>query len=97
MPTPTDLAGPRFEGPDRLLRALAVLALVWGLVYLVWRGWDTGQGAQPVMFWLLYASEVFGLVMLASFTLHFPGLARPRLPAAGHRMAAHGRRLRVHL
>ena len=85
MPTPTDVAGPRFEGPDRLLRALAVLALVWGLVYLVWRGWDTGQGAQPVMFWLLYASEAFGLVMLASFTFLAWRVPTSRRPAIGWR------------
>ncbi len=77
--------GPSYRGPDRLLRSLAVLALLWGLVYLVWRAWDTGQGAQPVMFWLLYASEVFGVAMLASFTFLAWRVPLTHRPAIGWR------------
>jgi len=80
---PAPPADPRFRGPDRLLRALAVVSLVWGLVYLVWRVWDTGLNAQPVMFWLLWASEVFGLVMLASFVFLAWRIPVPHRPPIG--------------
>ena len=81
-------AAPRFRRPDRLRRALAVVALAWGLVYLVWRGMDTGHGAQPVMFWVLYLCEVFGLVMLASFAFLAWRIPVPARPALGWRPTA---------
>jgi cellulose synthase (UDP-forming) len=56
-----------FEGRDRLVRVVAALALVWGGAYLVWRVVDTWRGAQPEMFVVLLACELFGWVMLASF------------------------------
>jgi cellulose synthase (UDP-forming) len=58
----------RFEGRDRWLRVCAALALAWGAVYLVWRAVDTWHGAQPEMFGVLYAGELFGWGMLFSFT-----------------------------
>lgn len=45
----------------RLLRAFALLALIWGAGYLAWRiGWS-GEGASPVAFAMLLATEVYGL------------------------------------
>jgi cellulose synthase (UDP-forming) len=66
--TPHQQGSERYRGNDLLERGLAVAALVWGAVYLVWRLAETGTGAQPVMFFVLYACEVFGWCMLASFS-----------------------------
>ena len=85
MPAPALAARPIYKGPDRLVRALAAVALAWGAVYLVWRVWDTGRGAEPVMFWTLYASEVFGLTMLASFAFLAWRIPVPRRPSIGWR------------
>jgi len=61
-------AGRFFERHPRLLRALALVALVWGLGYLTWRiGWS-GEGANPVAFAMLLATEVYGLYALAILT-----------------------------
>ncbi|HWO83769.1 MAG TPA: cellulose synthase catalytic subunit [Solirubrobacterales bacterium] len=54
-----------FDRHPRLLRTLALIALVWGLGYLTWRvGWS-GEGASPVAFGMLLATEVYGLYALA--------------------------------
>ena len=43
---------------DRLIRPVALLALVSGVVYLVWRiGW-THDGAQPVLYTVLLVAEL---------------------------------------
>ena len=57
----------RYRSNDLAVRALALAALAWGATYLVWRLVDTWHGAQPAMFVVLYACEVFGWTMLASF------------------------------
>ncbi len=70
----------RYRGRDRLLRAGAAVALAWGCAYLVWRLADTRAGAQPVLFSVLFAAEVFGLAMLGSFTFlawRVPTVTRP--------------------
>lgn len=60
--------GQFFDRHPRLLRVLALLALVWGLGYLTWRvGWS-GEGASPVVFAMLLATEVYGLYALAILT-----------------------------
>ena len=57
-----------FDRHPRLLRTLALLALIWGLGYLTWRvGWS-GEGANPVAFAMLLATEVYGLYALAVLT-----------------------------
>ena len=57
-----------FDRHPRLLRALALTALVWGVGYLIWRvGWS-GEGASPVAFGMLLATEVYGLYALAILT-----------------------------
>jgi cellulose synthase (UDP-forming) len=54
-----------FDQRPRVLRALALIALVWGAGYLTWRvGWS-GEGANPVAFAMLLATEVYGLYALA--------------------------------
>jgi cellulose synthase (UDP-forming) len=60
--------GRYFDRHPRLLRALALLALVWGLGYLTWRvGWSS-EGTGPVVFAMLLATEVYGLYALAILT-----------------------------
>jgi cellulose synthase (UDP-forming) len=57
-----------FDRHPVLLRALALVALVWGLGYLTWRvGWSA-EGANPVLFAMLLVTEVYGLYALAVLT-----------------------------
>ncbi len=77
-------SSPRFarayKGRDRMLRAVALVALVWGAVYLAWRLVDTRSGVQPVLFATLLACELFGWIILAGFTFmawRVPATARP--------------------
>lgn len=60
----TPRASSRWAGREWLARPLAVAALVVGVAYLVWRAVFTGDGANPVAFWLLWSAETYGLVML---------------------------------
>jgi Glycosyltransferase like family 2/PilZ domain len=61
-------AGRFFDTHPRLLRAVALTALLWGLGYLTWRiGWS-GEGASPVAFAMLLATEIYGLYALAVLT-----------------------------
>jgi cellulose synthase (UDP-forming) len=70
----------------RLLRMLAILALLWGIGYLTWRiGWS-GEGSSPVAFAMLLATEVYGLWALG--TLAWFSWSRPvaeRPPATSGR------------
>jgi cellulose synthase (UDP-forming) len=60
--------GQFFDQRPRLLRALALVALVWGVGYLTWRvGWS-GEGASPVVFVMLLVTEFYGLYALAILT-----------------------------
>jgi cellulose synthase (UDP-forming) len=74
-------AGRFFERHPRLLRGLALLALVWGVGYLTWRvGWS-GEGASPVLFGMLLVTEVYGfyaLAILAWFSWSRPPAVRPQ-------------------
>jgi cellulose synthase (UDP-forming) len=57
-----------FDTHPWLLRATALVALAWGLGYLVWRiGWS-GEGANPVAFALLLVTEIYGLWALGILT-----------------------------
>lgn len=64
------------------LRAFALLALLWGLGYLTWRiGWS-GEGASPVAFAMLLATEVYGLWALGTLAWYSwsrPAAVRPPL------------------
>jgi cellulose synthase (UDP-forming) len=54
-----------FDQHPLVLRALALIALIWGAGYLTWRiGWSS-EGASPVAFAMLLATEVYGLYALA--------------------------------
>lgn len=70
-----------FDRHPRLLRGLALLALTWGLGYLTWRvGWS-GEGANPILFAMLLATEVYGLyalAILAWFSWSRPPVRRPQ-------------------
>jgi cellulose synthase (UDP-forming) len=60
--------GQFFDQRPRLLRALALIALIWGVGYLTWRvGWS-GEGANPVLFAMLLATEVYGIYALGILT-----------------------------
>ena len=57
-----------FDRHQRLLRGLALVALLWGVGYLTWRiGWS-GEGANPVLFAMLLATELYGIYALAILT-----------------------------
>lgn len=71
-----------FDRHPLLLRSLAIVALLWGAGYLIWRiGWSS-EGASPVAFAMLLATEVYGLWalgMLAWFSWSRPQVARPAM------------------
>lgn len=73
-------AGRFFERHQALLRGLAIVALAWGVGYLGWRiGWS-GEGANPLLFAMLLATEVYGLyalAVLAWFSWSRPPRRRP--------------------
>jgi cellulose synthase (UDP-forming) len=73
-------AGRFFDRHPRLLRMLALIALVWGLGYLTWRiGWS-GEGANPVLFAMLLVTELYGiyaLTILSWFSWSRPPAVRP--------------------
>jgi cellulose synthase (UDP-forming) len=57
-----------FDRRPLLLRGLALVALLWGAGYLTWRvGWSD-EGADPIAFAMLLATEVYGLYALAILT-----------------------------
>ncbi|HEX2071061.1 MAG TPA: glycosyltransferase family 2 protein [Thermoleophilaceae bacterium] len=72
--------GAFFDRHPLLLRSLAIVALIWGAVYMTWRiGWS-GEGANPFVFVTLLITEVYGLYalgMLAWFSWSRPAAARP--------------------
>jgi cellulose synthase (UDP-forming) len=77
-----DEAATRYKADGLWVRLVAVAALAWGAGYLVWRPVATWHGAQPVLFVVLYAAEVFGWLMLASFAFlawRLPASDRPRI------------------
>ncbi len=69
-----------FDLHPRLLRGVALVALLWGVGYLTWRvGWS-GEGASPVLFAMLLVTELYGLYALAVltwFSWSRPAAARP--------------------
>jgi cellulose synthase (UDP-forming) len=62
------------------LRALAIVALLWGIGYLAWRiGWSS-QGASPVAYGMLLVTEIYGLWALGTlawFSWSRPPAERP--------------------
>lgn len=75
-----------------LLRALAILALLWGAAYLIWRfGWS-GEGSSPAAFAMLLVAEVYGMWALATMTWF--SWSRPRIRRVP---ATPGRRVDVYV
>jgi len=77
-----------FDRRPLLLRGLALGALLWGLAYLTWRvGWS-GEGANPIAFGMLLATEVYGLWALATLTWFSWSKRRVERPPAtpGHKV-----------
>jgi len=70
-----------FDRHPLLLRSLAIVALLWGVGYLVWRiGWSS-QGASPVAYGMLLVTEIYGLWALGTlawFSWSRPPAQRPR-------------------
>ena len=65
---------------EPVIRIVALTALVWGAVYLGWRAVETWDRTDPALFLLLYACELFGWAMLASFCFlawRIPASTRP--------------------
>jgi cellulose synthase (UDP-forming) len=81
-----------WEKHPRLLHALALLALAWMTVYLVWRiGWSW-HGASLWLWGMLLASESFGLWSLATLTWF-----SWRLPAVERTPAKHEHTVDVYI
>jgi Glycosyl transferase family group 2/PilZ domain len=58
--------GQFFDRHPMLLRALATVALLWAVVYLIWRfGWSA-QGSNPALFAMLLITEVYGVWALGT-------------------------------
>ena len=74
-----------YRGHDLLIRVVAVAAIAWGCVYLIWRLIDSREGAQPELFALLYVCEIFGWLMLSSFTFLAWRIPLPVRPPLGRR------------
>ncbi len=71
-----------FDRHPLLLRSLAILALLWGVAYLVWRiGWSAA-GASPLAFGMLLLTEIYGIWALGTLAW-FSWSRRPAVrPAA---------------
>ncbi len=69
-----------FDRHPLLLRSLAIVALLWGVGYLIWRiGWSS-QGASPVAYGMLLVTEIYGLWALGTlawFSWSRPPAQRP--------------------
>jgi cellulose synthase (UDP-forming) len=69
-----------WDARPRLLRALALVAIVWTAVYLVWRvGWSW-HGASRWLWGILLVTELYGLwnlAMLTWFSWRIPPAVRP--------------------
>lgn len=50
--------------PERRIHAVVFVALIAGAVYLIWRLVASQDGAQPLLFWLLWSAEAFGFLAL---------------------------------
>jgi cellulose synthase (UDP-forming) len=60
--------GAFFDRRPRLLRTLAIVALIWGVGYLTWRiGWSATD-SSPLAFGMLLTTEIYGLWALALLT-----------------------------
>jgi cellulose synthase (UDP-forming) len=72
--------GSFFDRHPLLLRTLAIVALLWGVGYLIWRiGWSS-QGASPVAYGMLLVTEIYGLWALGTlawFSWSRPPAVRP--------------------
>jgi len=77
-----------WDARPRLLRLLALLAIAWTVVYLVWRvGWSW-HGASRWLWGILLVTEIYGLwnlVMLTWFSWRIPVVTRPDA-TLGHRV-----------
>jgi len=47
---------------ERLFAATGVVGALWAVVYVWWRLTATRAGADPVLFWVLFAAEAYGIL-----------------------------------
>ena len=64
-----------------MLRVLAVSALAWGSVYLVWRLFETGRHTDPAAFYVLWLVELFNFTSLAFLVFYGWAWSAPHRPA----------------
>lgn len=65
---------------ERLFAVVGVVAAIWAVVYLGWRLLETRDGADPVLFWVLFAAEIYGVAnffVLVHAAWRLPPRARP--------------------
>ncbi len=77
---PQTRPGRWWELHPRLLRTVAVVALVWGCAYLGWRLLETGRAANPEAFYVLWFVELYNftsLVFLAFYGWRWSEPCRP--------------------
>lgn len=77
---PQTRSGRWWELHPRLLRMVAVVALVWGCAYLGWRLLETGRAANPEAFCVLWFVELYNftsLVFLAFYGWRWSEPCRP--------------------
>jgi len=68
---------------ELIIRSVAMVALMWGAVYLGWRALETWDRTDPALFLLLYACELFGWAMLVSFCFLAWRIPSPKRPPIG--------------
>ncbi len=64
------------------LRAVAVAALCWGSVYLLWRLAETGRGIAPLAFYSLWLVELYNFTSLAFLGFYGWRWSEPNRPPA---------------
>lgn len=65
---------------ERLFAVVGVVAAIWAVVYLGWRLLETRDGADPVLFWVLFAAEIYGVAnffVLVHAAWRIPARVRP--------------------
>ena len=79
---PQTRSGRWWELHPRLLRTVAVVALVWGCAYLGWRLLETGRAANPEAFYVLWFVELYNFTSLVFLAFYGWRWSEPRRPPA---------------
>jgi cellulose synthase (UDP-forming) len=65
-----------------MLRVVTTTALCWGTIYLVWRLAETGRGANPAAFYLLWLVEMYNFTSLVFLSFYGWRWSEPQRPPA---------------